>query len=88
MNKKLKAVLNSYLTDIASDDPVIFYGVFKAVSDQRTQVLLEEAGCPKELLDAMLDTLPLSTVERRHVVGKLKERIKKAPDIGVPGANL
>lgn len=77
MNKRIKAILYTILDDIKANDPKKNSDAFNTLHNEVVSELLIEAGCPESILQAMKETISLSSVERRYCCIEIKKAIKK-----------
>jgi hypothetical protein len=77
MNKRVLAILKNIIRDIASKDFETFREVSRTLDNPIVITLLLEADCPKEIIEAMRDTLPLSVFERRYCCRKIERSLKE-----------
>ena len=82
MNKLVKAMLRSVISDIRSDDFIRQCQAEDFLTDDEIMGLFIASGCPETIIYALNDTLPLSHVERIHCCDRIWEEIKKIPAKG------
>jgi hypothetical protein len=79
MNKRVRAILKTILDDIKANDPVKNMEVITTLNNKVAVDLLCEAGCPESVLEAMKETVYLSSYERTYCCQKISKAIKKIP---------
>ena len=83
MNKASVALIKNLLKDMSSNnDELRLDGARKFITTPYLCSILIEAGCPKNILDAMRDTIELSYVERVYCCKKILAEVKKIPALG------
>lgn len=87
MSKALHAILKSILLDLKKDNDEVLKEVEETLGNKVVVALLIEAGCPFKYIEAMIDTLPLSYIQRVHCVDQILISLKKIPTKGVAGIN-
>lgn len=79
MKKKVKAIVKTMLDDISSNDPKVNTEIAILLNDNRVAHLLVEAGCKPSIIEAMRETVLLSSFERRYCCREINNAIKKIP---------
>jgi hypothetical protein len=79
MNKKTMAILKLIAKDMASSDPVILDELTQTMKNNYFISLLIEAGCPKEIINQLKESLKLTPVQRYWASKKILSDIKKCP---------
>ena len=79
MNRQTKAILKTILDDIKNNHHSENTELIATLKNHVVTDLLLAAGCPQTILDAINETVYLSSIERRFCCMEIQDAIKKIP---------